>query len=210
MEPGRRALLLVLGCLMLSGCAASVRDATTMEYLEPELPAAAFREQGFALLPSLASPDEDLIHDLVVELALRMHIVRPDLGMRLPDEVEERIFRFHLEGAISEAFHAWRGDGGNLENAMGEISTVLEVRYLMFVPRARILDHVATSGASVDQASGARYEVLAVVWDAREERVVWAANGSAVADRPGRADSLPGPQEFIRVAADGLVKRLPS
>ena len=205
------ALVVIVIAVMMTGCAATIYDKSSVSYVDAAFSPTHLRTHGLALLPVVAGqgqegyrrPLGDCLAASTEELMGGGHF----LGWR---ETMAALNEQDLSDEYEDLIGTYRETAILRQEAVNELGLALGVRYLLFVSLERF--HTSTSttynaftGLNSERTSAVN--AFCQVWDTATGNVVW--EGAAAARSAGNEFTYDKPyEEYARKAADGLTARL--
>jgi hypothetical protein len=206
--------LLVLSAIILSGCAATIRDLSKVQYVKEGFVADSLRTGGLALLPVVAGQGQEGYRRPLAD-SLNFHIqrVRPNVQFIKWQDAITKLNDKGLAEKYQAAISTYRTTSIIDKSLVSEIGSALGVRYFLFVSLEdfRQSSKLGYSGLTgkLREDQTAKVNAFAQIWDSQTGDVVWEGIGHAEASS-SEFTYLKGSYEtYGGIAAKGLAQRLP-
>ena len=190
---------LFFAAVILVGCAAQVRDLSTVSYVQPPFSPESLRMDGLAILPVVAGagqeafrrPMADHITGLAREAMNGGHLVswKESMmiinGAELADEYQQAISIYSTTSILDQKF-------------LDELASVISTRYLLFtsLQQLSVFSTFPTVGAYCQ------------VWDLDTRDIVWEGTAKSDVIGSGYSAALVSYDELTLAASHGLIKNL--
>jgi len=211
-----RSLLAMALCILLIGCAATIRDKSQVQYVKEGFVPASLETGGLALLPVLAEEAQETYRRPFADfLNKSIQSLKPELKFRTWQETMSALNERGLAEKYQRAISTYRETAILDRNLLRKMGDALGVRYLLFVRLGELQRSSETITNPIHSiifgrttVKTARLNSFAQIWDCSIGDVVLEAQGAAVTSKISELQKEKGREEYSRVAAEGLARKL--
>jgi hypothetical protein len=206
--------ILLLLCLALFGCAATIQDLSKVQYVKEGFDANALKAGGLALLPVVAGQgQEGYRRPLADSLDFYVQTKKPNLQFIKWQDAIAKLNDKGLAEKYQAAISTYRTTSIIDKSLVSEIGAALGVRYFLFVSleefhQSSKMRYSGLTGKLTEDET-AKVNAFAQVWDSQSGDVVWEGIGQAQATSSEFTYLKGGYETYSGIAARGLVSRLP-
>ena len=201
----------VIALLIGNGCAAVINDKSTVNYTSSSFNPTELRQGGLAMLPVVAGQGQEAYRRPLAEAMTTSCASSMQPGRFLSWRETMQLLNEHdMSDDYQSMISTYRETAILRKETVSRRGELLACRYLLFVSLEKFHSQESTSysvftGASYQRKSSVT--AFCQVWDSQPGDVVW--EGEASAKSVGGEMTYDKPyEEYARVAAGGLVKRL--